>query len=590
MLDALKQFQRQFMAPSDARVAGEAVRFLYRNFSPIVFGLLILPSLVIWVLWDQVNPTHLIFWGLCSYALLFVRIMQILSYYRTDPPNSEAHKWGNYIALTSFLSGSLWGIAAIVFFVPDSTAHQVFIFTVIVTLIAGSVMVTSYWLPSFLGFMLPCVSGLIISTSLRGTPEWFILTILFCIFTAVLLQVGFISYKNFVNASRLHFENVGLIEMLREQKTKAEHANRAKTQFLASASHDLRQPVHALALFADALKYEVTTPKGQSIMNSLTKSVESIDELLSSLLDISKLDAGVVKVNAAEIRLKPILGKIRNEFSSQANNLNIDFSVRDTNLAVNSDPVLLTNIIRNLVSNAFRYTEKGKILVAARKLDKEVSIEVWDTGIGIPEQEQEKIFSEFYQLNNPERDRGKGLGLGLAICQRLCQLLKHQLSLRSTPGKGTVFKIRVPLVSIRFDETTVRLFPSALTSQNQAILVVDDEKEILHAMRVVLESWRYNVLTASNGEEALKIVESDSVYKPDLIICDYRLRNDETGITVIDRVQSAMQKKIPAIIMTGDIAPERIREAEASGHALVHKPVKPAGLYTTLQNLLAAEV
>ncbi|HEX5057108.1 MAG TPA: hybrid sensor histidine kinase/response regulator [Gammaproteobacteria bacterium] len=578
----------QAQLTNDERITADAVRFQYRNVGVTLLGLLVFPAVSIIVLWDQISKPLLLGWGLVSYSVFLLRALLLRAYSRRNPPTHEAPRWGNYFAASTFIAGVVWGFAGIFFIVPNSTPHQVFILTVIIGLAAGSVITTSYWLPSFYAYALASVGLVIINMFSKGTPIWISLGALSSIFLLLVLRMGHVSNKNIRESIRLRFENLELIEKLREQKTQAEQANRAKTQFLASASHDLRQPVHALALFASALKYEVTSDKGQDIMEHLEKSIESIDELLSSLLDISKLDAGVVKVNAADIRLQSIFNQMRSEFQAQAERLNLEFRVRDTSLAVHSDPVLLTNVIRNLVSNALRYTRHGGVLLACRQRGPGVSIEIWDTGIGIPENEQQRIFNEFYQLNNPERDRSKGLGLGLAICQRLCALLKHALTLDSRVGKGSLFRIRAPLARSRPRSGAESRSADELLLNRKTILVIDDEKEILNAMSAILQAWKCRVLTASSAVEAVQVTRT-AANPPDLIVCDYRLRNEEIGADAIHAVQKILKQPVPAIIMTGDTAPERIREAQASGYALLHKPVKPAQFYETLQNLLSGK-
>jgi signal transduction histidine kinase/CheY-like chemotaxis protein len=570
---------------NDARVTAETIRFQYRTLGVTLLGLLVFPAVSIIVLWNQISQPLLLGWGAVSYTVFLLRALLVRAYGKRNPSDHEAPRWGNYFAISTFIAGVVWGFAGIFFIVPDSTPHQVFILTVIIGLAAGSVITTSYWLPSFYAYALASVGLMIINMLGKGTPIWISLGALSTVFLLLVLRMGHVSNRNFRESIRLRFENFELIEKLREQKTRAEQANRAKTQFLASASHDLRQPVHAMALFASALKYEVASAKGQDIMQHLTKSIESIDELLSSLLDISKLDAGVVKVNAGDIPLQPIFNQILSEFGGQAEKLNLKFRVRDTALAVRSDPVLLSNVIRNLVSNALRYTRQGGVLLACRLRGNGVWIEVWDTGIGIPAEEQKRIFNEFYQLDNPERDRGKGLGLGLAICQRLCALLNHDLQLSSRVGKGSMFHILVPLARSlprRSGETPA----DEPVLERKTILVIDDEKEILNAMSAILRAWKCSVLTASSAAEAVQVAGT-ATPPPDLIVCDYRLRNEETGTAAIEAVQKVLKKPIPAIITTGDTAPERIREAQASGHALLHKPVKPAQFYATLQELLS---
>jgi two-component system, sensor histidine kinase len=588
MSAVLEKLHVSSQATNDERVIAQAIRFQYQNLGVTLLGLLAFPAVSIVVLWNHIPQPLLLGWGAVSYSVFLLRALLVRTYAKRNPPDREAPRWGNYFAASTLIAGVVWGFAGIFFIVPDSTPHQVFILTVIIGLAAGSVITTSYWLPSFYAYALASVGLMIVNMFSKGTPIWVSLGALSTIFLLLVLRMGHVSNRNIRESIRLRFENLELIEKLREQKTQAEQANRAKTQFLASASHDLRQPVHALALFASALKYEVESAKGRDIMQHLAKSIESIDELLSSLLDISKLDAGVVKVNAADIRLQPIFNQIRSEFQAQAERLNLAFRVHNTALAVRSDPVLLTNVIRNLVSNALRYTRNGGVLLACRRRGKQVAVEVWDTGIGIPLAEQKRIFNEFYQLNNPERDRSKGLGLGLAICQRLCALLKHELALHSRLGRGSMFRITVPPARLQPRSGGETRSADERLLEGKTILVIDDEKEILEAMSAILRAWKCRALTASSAAEAAEVA-AGATPPPDLIVCDYRLRDEEIGTAAIQAVQKALKRPVPAIIMTGDTAPERIREAQASGHALLHKPVKPAQFYETLQRLLGTE-
>ena len=526
-------------------------------------------------------------WAAGMFAVIMMRLTMLFVFSHLKPNDRDSVRWGDYFSMTSFLSGWIWCAGIILFWEPSSLIQKTFLVIVLLGMTAGSMSLTSVWPPGYYLFALPMLTTLVFSLFAQGSNEWIGLGIIGAAFSISLLRLGSNHFGYFIKTLRLQSENVELIEKLREQKDRAEHAARAKTQFLASASHDLRQPVHALALFADALSHEVNTSKGQKLMTNLSRSVESIDELLTSLLDISKLDAGTVKVNAVDIELNPILQKVINEFSGEAEQRGLYLRVRKTDLTVHSDPVLLGNIIRNLVSNALRYTQQGGILVGCRNSGRnEVSIEIWDTGLGIPELECDKIFAEFYQLNNPERDRGKGLGLGLAICNRTCQLLNHRIELYSKPQRGSVFKILASIGQVRTQDQSTPKKQKSVELENPLILVVDDETNILNAMDAVLQTWGCDVLTAVSGAAAIEILANHPHRVPDLLICDYRLREGETGLDVITKLHEELNQEVPAIIMTGDTAPDSIRETQASGYALLHKPVKPTELRNTIHDLI----
>lgn len=309
-----------------------------------------------------------------------------------------------------------------------------------------------------------------------------------------------------------------------------------------------------------------------------------MDGLFGSLLDISRIDAGVVQPEPEAFELQPLLQRICDGHVAEARDKGNRLALRPCAAVVYTDPVLLERILRNVVSNAVRYTGNGRILVGCR-LGERLRIEVHDTGCGIPLDEQERVFEEFYQIKNPERDRAKGLGLGLAIVKRLALVLDCPFELKSQPGKGTTFRLLVP----RPDPARVpppRAGKTLPRGGNRGlILVVDDETAVQEGMRSLLCSWGHEVIVAGSCAEMIARIAACRI-RADLLICDYRLRDDENGIDVIRRLQSEYNEEIPAVLMTGDTAPDRLAEAKASGFALLHKPVASAKLRAAIGNLM----
>jgi two-component system, sensor histidine kinase len=261
--------------------------------------------------------------------------------------------------------------------------------------------------------------------------------------------------------------------------------------------------------------------------------------------------------------------------------------VMKTAVYVRSDVSLLSRIIRNLLTNAISYTDRGGVVLGCRRSGDAVRIEVWDSGRGIPSDRHEEIFREFSQLENPERDRRKGLGLGLAIVHRLARLLGHSVELRSEVGKGSVFSITVPR-GVAEDCVPIDAPPETTTAFDLAhalVLVVDDEAAVQDGMAAVLRRWGCDVLTSGSGEEMLAKLAGVGKL-PDLIVSDYRLRGAENGIQVVELLRGEFNAEIPALLVTGDTAPDRLRDAEASGLPILHKPVNPARLRTLIANLL----
>jgi len=366
--------------------------------------------------------------------------------------------------------------------------------------------------------------------------------------------------------TQLRDSYAGLEQKVTERTQELDAANKAKTRFLAAASHDLRQPMHALGLFVAQLRGCIAEPGTLALVGKVESAVTALQELLDALLDISRLDAGVVVPATADFRLQPLLTRLESAFAPQAESKGVRLRAAPTRLAVRTDPVLLERILINLLANAVRYTEHGGVLIGCRRRGANVRIEVCDTGVGIAESHRESIFQEFYQIGNPERDRRKGLGLGLAIATRLARLLDSRIELASRPGKGSVFAIEL---------------------RGVRVLVVDDDTLVRDAMTSLLKQWGCEVWSAGRGAEAESLLTQQRI-TPDAVICDYRLPDGETGIDVIRRLREIAGAGLPAALVTGDTAPERLREATDSGFALLHKPVQPAKLRLLLEHLLRA--
>jgi len=374
--------------------------------------------------------------------------------------------------------------------------------------------------------------------------------------------------------------------LLMQQKVKAEGANKRKTRFLASASHDLRQPVHALELFSESLGNEKISQKGHETLSYMKDCIASLNDLLSSLLDISRLDAGIVEPHFENIDVSQIISRVVNSMQGEAKRKGLNLRVYGKSLWVKSDSTLLENSIRNLIINAVKYTNEGKVLIACRSRMNEVWIEVWDSGIGIAEEELSNIFEEFYQVNNADRDQRQGLGLGLSIITREMDILGHMLSLQSREGRGTMARIKLQRVYLEMphiEQTAAVRFDRL---ENKKVLIIDDEESILIATQSLVSNWSCVVETASNFEEASAICKR---FIPDLIISDFRLRDHVTGIDVIEQLRLQLGHKVPAILITGDTAPDRLQQAKESELMLLHKPVKPVKLKVAMNMVLNTE-
>ena len=376
-----------------------------------------------------------------------------------------------------------------------------------------------------------------------------------------------------------------------DELTTGDIERQAQNRFMAAASHDLRQPLHALGLYLSSLKRHIPSEEGRVILASTHRSTEALKQLLDSMLDLSKLDAGVVDVNRENLSLDSIFDNLQQRFLPEARQRQLELDIEFSKLAVNSDRLLLERVLGNLVANALNYTQAGCVTIKAEADEANVRISISDTGPGIPLSEQEAIFNEYYQLQNPERDRTKGLGLGLSIVKRLSWLLNIDLKIISDEGQGSTFQILLPKsASIDIDHQDYSACETGTPSANDltglSILIIDDEQEVRNGMRTLLVQHNCEVVLAESTDEALQHIVDHS-WIPDLVIADYRLRDEQTGDTAIERVREEVNADVPAMIITGDTSPERLREATDSGFYLLHKPVIIPDLLAAIDELVA---
>ncbi|WP_431854416.1 PAS domain S-box protein [Azospirillum sp.] len=382
---------------------------------------------------------------------------------------------------------------------------------------------------------------------------------------------------------------------LAEAKEAAEQANLAKSKFLAAASHDLRQPLQSLFLFAHVLEAQVAgSEKALGTLGALHKGLEAMKGLLDSLLDVSRLDAGSVTADVRSVQVADLLDALDTAYARIAANKALGWSVEPCDAVVHTDPTLLAQLLRNFVENAIRYTPRGGVRVTCHRIAKDgagddrLAIEVHDTGIGIPAEHMASIWEEFHQVGNPERDREKGLGLGLAIVRRLSELLGHPVTARSEPGKGSVFAVEVPLDPDGAPPAlaAARSAPGP-GAESRLVVVVEDDSIVLTALEALLTEWGYEVLTASSGAEAMERIRADGRL-PDVLVSDYRLRAGEVGTQAIRLIRQTCGHPIPGVLLTGETAGAALRDAAAEGLLVVHKPVLPTELDDALRQQMLA--
>ena len=377
-------------------------------------------------------------------------------------------------------------------------------------------------------------------------------------------------------------------EGLQNAKSDAERANKAKSVFLASASHDLRQPLNAMQMYIAALQSKVKDKEILRIIEDINSVSISTARLLNALLDVSELEVGAIKPRHEIFSVNNILISIFQSFLPLAKDKELDFRIVPSSLYVESDPALLERILGNFMSNAIRYTDKGSVLIGCRRKGSEVSIEVWDTGCGISDDQMSLIYEDFYQVENKERDRGKGLGLGLALAKRLSDSLDHKIDSKSSLGRGSCFSVRVDLAENKADTNQDEIFMNIMSLSGINILLIEDDIDVLKATKQLLESWGCNVKTARNKDEVMNLIKEDPYKNPDIILADNRLPGDASGIDITYLIQEKLQTSIPCVIMTGDVERSHVQGIIDQGFPVLLKPIQPAKFRAMLSHLIQA--
>ena len=376
---------------------------------------------------------------------------------------------------------------------------------------------------------------------------------------------------------------------LREAKREADEANQSKTRFLAAASHDLLQPLNAARLFISALGQQTDLSAEQShLIERLEGSIGSAEELLSALLDISRLDAGAMPTDVREFPINEVLDPLFAEFTVLARERGLRFDLVGSKAVVVSDPKLLRRVLQNFLSNALRYTDSGRVLLGCRRRQGSLSLQVWDTGPGIPHDQTESIFREFHRLQESRRSRERGLGLGLAIVDRIAKMLDHPIMLRSRPGRGTMFALTVPCAAtdgrkVQRSSRPTRPRRDARDLAGMRVLCIDNEPDILAGMRSLITPWGCEVRSACDEDEAIALIHKE--WMPVVMLTDYHLDEQHNGIDVMNRLRARFGESLTGILITADQTETVRNEAKANGYRVLHKPLKPAALRALLSRL-----
>ncbi len=582
-----------------ARARADQVATLYAGWHRTTLSMLLGATLFCAALW-QVAPHAL----LAAFVALILlnqawRGLLVRAWRRASPGIAAVARWGRYWTTGSALAGALWGLAAITLY-PASLAHQALVIVCLFGVVMGGLNLTAVYKPAFYGFVVPALVPLIVRVALDGDAVHLFTALVMTVVLAFVLGFGHRLNDVLTHALATRYENVDLIAELRSQtraaldaRANAEAANRAKSQLLAAASHDLRQPLHALALFVAALVNKVRDAEIKPLVGNVQRSVHTLEAQFAQLLDLSRLEAGALEPAPRPVALAPLFSHLTSEFAPQAAARGLRFAVVRTRAAVESDPALLERILKNLVANAIRYTRTGGVVIGARRRGATVAIEVVDTGAGIAPEHRSRIFDEFYQVRSAaaRQSDGRGMGLGLAIVRRFADLLGHRIELATRVGHGSRFTVvarrTANAVALRAARPSPLARPIDTPLEGALVAVIDDDATAIEAMRALFGTWGATVAGGPDADAVLTALGAIERY-PDLIVADLRLADDDCGLAAVARLRDELGEDVPALVVSGDNGAEAAREVRAAGLPMLGKPVVAAALKAASAALVAS--
>jgi two-component system, sensor histidine kinase len=580
--------------PSDAAIVQDTCRLVYRQTAAGLIGHFLGWVVCTLVYWQHVPHPVLWGWTIAFGVLWTSRFAGLLGYERAALQGEvDAARWLWRWNAGALIGAGLWSVAALLFYGYGGAFERTFLMLTIYSFAIGAVPYMASQTRLFLSCMGLYFLPMIVRTALQGGPTDLQLAGIWCLMCLCVLGLGRAFRNMFGDMVSLRLHAQALAAQLRTEmqaaesaQREAEAANRAKTQFFAAASHDLRQPLHALGLFAEALRNRSKDDEVAHLVNSINSSVDALEGLFSELLDITKIDTGGVDIEPEHFAMRDLFTRVQLHFEPIAFEKGLMLSFRGDQHHCHADPLVVERILRNLVSNALRYTEDGGVLVTCRKRGDQLCLQVWDSGIGIADKEQARIFEEFYQTqsNRPlQPHHRKGLGLGLAIVKRLADLMHAPLTLRSRVGRGTVFTLMLPSGRApRMQPVSLSPRPSlGVTLERRHIVVVEDELAVMQGLQVLLKGWgatvsAFDTVGAVSAWAERFNPEHDT--PPDLLMVDYRLPEQRTGIDAIKVLRQRFGRALPAILVTGSTMTQHEEEAREHQFHVLLKPVVPTKL------------
>ena len=570
-----------------SEINSDKILVSYRNTPMILIGNFLgtLPLSI--VLWNERNALSIMLWLGMLYSILLFRVIHYQRFNPSQASHDDISRLGREQVLLIFLTGCAWGVAGVLFFDGEEIKNTSLLILTFVSVVASSLVSLSSRPFSYMLFSIPLMIPLIVNMFLQDQLVYNWMGFGSSVYLMATFGFSLTVYRVIDTSLRLKYENLDLIDVLQQETTRANKASEEKSRFLASASHDLRQPLHAVSLYAEILSKKVVGQDQRDDLENIHQGLDSLSELLEALFDVSRLDTDKnVAINKQSFCIDDVLRKLERQFVIDTTLKGLHFSVDWHKYIVYSDPVLLERVLTNLLVNAVKYTETGGInIVFEPAANHHIKLRIVDTGIGISEEDLSCIFQEFFQVHNQERDRKRGLGLGLAIVHRILKLLGHEITVHSVLGGGTEMALLLPLGQEQLSAKPIAVIsPDGYSAfEGLSVMVVDNEAVIVTAMESLLSTWGSCSISFSSTTEALDAIHQG--LKPDFMIVDYRMPGSHNGCSFVHEARKIVSN-VPALIVTGDTSDDVVNEFRRQQLDYLHKPIKPAQLRILVSRIL----
>jgi signal transduction histidine kinase len=581
-MTALQAISAPPASEEESGIRHESIRTLYAQMRNTSLASIVVTIYMVGASWAFTSHAVVLAWAAVQVASIVAREGLIHAFHKQNPPDAALERWATFYVAHQATVGLIWGSTMFLFAHPDQPITVALTLCCLYSIGAGAVPAQSYTpasLYAVVGVLFALVAARLLAV---GSFEYALLGIASSLFG--LTMVGFcrVQSRTLREGFRIRFENRSLLAALTERtaeaeeaRSKAESASLAKSQFLAAASHDLRQPLYALSLFSASLRELKLDDEGRNVVGKIQDSIAVMESLFDGLLDISRLEAGVVEAHIADVSIDALFDRLSQVYHPIAVDRGLDLRFRSDGEWVKSDSTLLEQVLSNLLSNAMRHTRKGGVLVAARARGTKLRIEIWDTGIGIGEADFGRIFDEFVQVDNPQRDRRKGLGLGLSIARRAAALIRSPIEVRSREGVGSRFMVVQPRCPAPERELPGASPERRLTRRRTLpVLVVEDDLDVRTALADLLTRWHVRFDMVADAGLALDRVAKGGRYG--LVVADYRLGGSMNGLDLIGALAACHPAPLPdAVLITGDFDSQLVVRAHEERIPLLHKPLRP---------------